>query len=354
MKLREVVGRAESGDELVLQASDVHRTRTGTHARVDVGLNGTVLAYSAFNVDRDEDRVRLANRAHARLGALGQVWTAHWLQRALDAFCRDLWERWVETDALEPLQGECRELEYVLRPYVLDGGGTILFGGPGTGKTYLATLWARLIERGDGRFWPVRRRPVVYLQLERSARLFARRIALVNRALGYPDDLPLLAKIARGRRLADIADGIRSQLQPGTVVFLDSISRAGAGSLKEDETANQIIDTLNSISDTWVALAHTSHAQRDAEDAHAYGSVHFQAGADVLVHLVSQHAPFDRARLGLSLRVMPGSNDVVAPPELLAMEFDDRGLRAIRRAAASEFTDLVPAARSTAERAAEY
>ncbi|HXH24539.1 MAG TPA: AAA family ATPase, partial [Vicinamibacterales bacterium] len=353
--LLDVLDRADSGDELAIRATQVSRQRTGTHARIEIALSGRVVAYSYLNVDRDEDRVRLANRAHARLGPLRQVWEAGWLQRTLDAWCHGLWERWVAADELEALGGELSPVRYVLEPYVVDGGGTILFGRPGGGKTYLATLWARLIERGDSRFWPVERRPVVYLQLERSAAIFSRRIGAVNRTLGLPTGLALVTKIARGRRLADIADALRSQLQPGTVVFLDSISRAGAGSLKDDETANQIIDTLNSLTDTWVALAHTSHALAESPDAHVYGSVHFGAGADVVVQLVSQRAPFDPSRLGVSLRIMPESNDVPwRRPELWSMRFDERGLCEFGRGSESEWAEIAEARETSTERIIQY
>ena len=50
-----------------IEARDTRQERTGVHARVTITEGGNLLAWTAFNVERDEDRVRLANSAYGHM-----------------------------------------------------------------------------------------------------------------------------------------------------------------------------------------------------------------------------------------------------------------------------------------------
>jgi hypothetical protein len=119
-------------------------------------------------------------------------------------------------------------------------------------------------------------------------------------------------------------------------VFLDSISRGGAGSLVQDDTANSIIDALNSISPTWFAIAHTP---RD-NGGHVFGNQHFDAGADVLLKLSSEQRG---STLGIGLEITAANDIPKQPRQYLALEFDDAELPelvAVRGAREAEFPEL--------------
>src|SRR6185295_8453762 len=114
------------------------------------------------------------------------------------------------------------------------------FGREGGGKTNSALIMAVSTDAGvPGPFGtPARPCKVLFVNLERSAESVRSRLARVNRLLGLPADRRLLMLHARGRPLRDVLPQIqRSVSDRGVgVVFLDSISRSGAGSLVEDET----------------------------------------------------------------------------------------------------------------------
>ena len=75
------------GSFIRFRAENVSKQRTGLHAKIMLGMNQTLLAYSYFNLERDEERVRLANSAHRALGdSLGQLVTKEQLKHDLDIF----------------------------------------------------------------------------------------------------------------------------------------------------------------------------------------------------------------------------------------------------------------------------
>lgn len=140
----------------------------------------------------------------------------------------------------------------------------------------------------------------------------------------------------RGKSLTDILDGVHRFIETyePEVVMLDSISRAGFGSLVADDVANNVIDSLNGLGTTWCALAHSPRG----DESHIFGSVHFEAGEDVGVRLLSQLTN-DGLTLGAGLRIhkaKPGSLS------LIALDFNEQsGLVAIRPATGNEFPEIV-------------
>tara|TARA_Y100000034_G_scaffold114710_2_gene151099 strand:+ start:28 stop:681 length:654 start_codon:yes stop_codon:yes gene_type:complete len=142
---------------------------------------------------------------------------------------------------------------------------------------------------------------------------------------------------ARGHTLVDVRDAIRKVVEEHgvEVVFLDSISRAGMGDLTGNREANAIIDVLNNVAPTWVAIGHTPRQ----DDSHLFGGVHFDAGADIMVKLASEATP---TSLGIALEITK-ANDSGKPrrPEHIALDFEEKqGLIGIRRPGAAEFSNL--------------
>ena len=338
------------GDNLRLGivATNLRQERTGTHARIEIQVNGRTIAWTTMNIERDEDRVRLSNAAYGnlagRLNGHAEIFDRPEMKRSLDAFCQGVWGASLGAMASIMVAGaEAVPPQYVLDPYIIAGGGTILFAKPGRGKSFLLMLWAVSIDAGDEippayRLWGVARQPVLFINLERDAGGVARRLGRVNTVLGLPYDRPLRMMNQRGRSLADIAPVARREVREHGIrhVCLDSISRAGAGDLNENLAANRIIDMLNGLAPSWSGIAHAPRAS----DEHVFGGIHFDAGADVIVRVQAEEQ--GELLLGAGLQIIKANDLPKRPAEVLALEFADYGLKRVRRSSVAEFPGLRP------------
>lgn len=335
-----------TGNALRFAARDVRKERTGVHANISISLNWVNLAWSNFNIERDEERVRLANSAYKHLdpkaNALDlQEFPMQPFKHALDLFCLGLWDHIVGADIGEDMEGseEIGPPKLLLGNYVMDGGGTIMYAAPGRGKSYTAMAMAVSLTWGRENVWSLTdARRVLYINLERSRDSMRWRLARVNKALGLPAETPLPFLNARGKSLNDVYEAAARSVEVHScqVVVLDSISRAGVGDLNENQPVNRAIDMLNRLTPTWLAIAHTPRA----DETHVYGSVHFEAGEDIGVGLIAQTSA-SGSRTGIGLRV-DKANDLPRnlPIAVHAMEWDEFGLTGIRKSSAREFPEL--------------
>ena len=314
---------------LGFRAVNIRKQRTGIHARIDVLSGPHLLGYDTFNIERDRDRAHLAN------GCSTADVPSDLLRIHMDDFCAQVWPTWVAQfapDEIRPSLENLQEVQYLLRPYVVDGAGTILFAPPGQGKSYFALLMAQSINHGVSTIWRVQQRRVLYLNLERSALSLERRLLLVNQVLALPPETPMLMSNARGKTLAHVTESLGGGFD---MVVLDSLSRSGAGSMIDDEVANSIMDTVNGLAPTWLVIAHTPRA----DSSHTFGSQMFDGAADLTLSLKSVRNADDV--MGVQVKGHK-SNDVPVPkPATYAMSFDEYGLSEFRTALASEFPGLV-------------
>ena len=131
------------------------------------------------------------------------------------------------------------------------------------------------------------------------------------------------------------------------VLFLDSISRSGQGSLLDDRAVNQTIDILNNLAKTYLAIGHTPRG----DESHLFGSVMFEAGADLVVRLATEYT---ENGLGIGLKVEK-SNDTPKPPmQQLALEFDRFGLSGVRAAQRGEFEELASGSQSKLQQLIDF
>lgn len=238
---------------------------------------------------------------------------------------------------------------FLLRPYVVAQSGTILFALPGKGKTTTALLWAVSMDAGIDRFWDVRQSNVLYVNLERDKDTMAAQLGTVNEALGLPRDRTLLMVHRKGKTLTSLIRAIARIVaeRQVSVVFLDAISRAGAGSMVQDDVANRIADMLNGLGVAWVALGHTSWPNGNGDNqSHIYGSVMFEAAADLCVALTSETEP-SSTTLGIGLQVTKANAMPKTAQEELAYEYDETGLIGVRRAEKHEFRQVEAEARGS-------
>jgi hypothetical protein len=332
-------------DKLVLRAVNVRKERTGVHATVTIGLNSTILEEDTFNVERREDRTRLGNAAlkNAIIQDLAPRLKLI-LEHELLLFLRGLWEFEIGKNAPERRGGsyERKAPPWLLKPYILKGSGTILFGPPGRGKSWTAYAMAVMLDSGNGFFFdvPPEGAPAMIVNLERSAESVDARLADINGSLGLPREREILRLDRRGRKFQDVADSVARVVEREGValVVLDSLSRAGYGDLNANEDTNRGMDALNALGTAWLAIGHTPRG----DETHLFGSQMQDAAADVMVQLASEERTdqWGKAILGVGVKGMK-ANDVRRPPlTILAYEFDDIGLTAIRKARPGEFLTI--------------
>jgi len=328
-------------DALVFRASDIRKDRTGIHANVTIyeRVEGKhrILDEDDIKPRAREERNRLSNSAFAMLSGLKGALTKEELQHETMMFGRGLWDEHLGDQAGEWTKGsmEARPTRFVLKPYIIEKGGTIAFGPPKRGKSTIALAMALSIDSGHEFFWPVQQGPVIYVNLERSKEHFEDRLGALNRLMNKPRDRPLFFHHARGKSLADIIDPvIRDAEREGAVcVFVDSLSRAGVGDLTENWAANKGMDFLNALPCAWYCVAHTPRA----DDAHVYGSQMFDAAADVLVQIKAQRMDM---LTGIALRITEANEVGLTKPQFMATEYTETGLSRMRFARPNEFPDL--------------
>ena len=326
---------------ITFSARDVRDSRTGIHAHVGIIYEAGVLEHDIFNTGRAEDRQRLVKKAHGMLpkdfkaieGSLDSM------TRAFSEFTIKLLQVWSRRFRPERLKGTRRSggIIYQLKPFIVPQAGTVFFGPPGAGKSYLGLLMMQSIHMGLSTFWAVEKTPPLYVNLERSRESIAHRLALVNHILGLPEDTELPMLNARGQTIKTVEEGIRIAIreQGVSLLFYDSISRAGIGSLKEDDNANEIIDIFNGMGKTWGAIAHSPRG----DASHQFGSVMLDAGEDIGVQIASEN---QTTKVGLLLQVRKANDIPTGIKEFYCMEFDpDVGLIGFRDSRSGEFPELM-------------
>jgi hypothetical protein len=320
-------------------AEKISEEKTGIHARISLSYEYNNLEWSYLNIERSEDRTRLSNAAHKGLkGDITKEYTKDDLGHDLDNFCAGLWDYHVSRFVPELMEGDETEvpLKFLVYPYILENGGTIVYAPPGRGKSYTALLWAISVNSGCSKFWRVNKEPTLFINLERSKESLKRRIATVNRVLGLAGNTPIHTLNARGKTLSEVLPACRKYIQKYNIslIILDSISRAGLGDLNENQPMNRIIDALSSLCPSWMALSHTSRANED----HAFGSIMLDAGADICVQLSSQIN--EDGTLGMGWEITKQNDVGKKPMSIYALEFNEYGLRNMRLAKAFEFPEI--------------
>ncbi len=327
--------------KLSLLLREIRRERTGVHALAAVVEGGRVLTHDTFNIGRREDRARLCKDASKALTNTSDAYvTPEELAHMFDVLCLYAQTEW-ETDKVQILEVNANVSPpgrtMLLYPHIEQGTGTIIYAPPGSGKSYLMDLMAISLTSGLRTLWDnPRKTPCLYVDLERNQVSFQRRLSQIRQAIGV--DFPLIPYVrGRGMGLSNLKRKLREWVRdhPGAVLLYDSISRMGNGSLVEDDTANQMIDLANGCSDTWVALAHSPRA----DASHAFGSMMFDAGADMMIKMSSEH----RAdKLGCALTVTKANHTGSVPILTFELTFNENGLKGFASVKQSDWPELVP------------
>jgi hypothetical protein len=333
-----------TGEMILYKLMELRRERTGMHGSVAIFVARTeddnkLLASDTFNIGRNEERGRLAKSAHGSLPeAIRDFFPVTEMKHDLDIICEWARNKWEEErftiEEVDPAD-EAPDLVYVLEPYIIQRYGTILVAPQGSGKSYICQLMACSISMGITDLWDVTRRPTLYINLERDRDSFSRREASIRKCLNINGPTGVRYLHGRGYGLRSVSRVAKRFIreEPDGVIFFDSISRGGLGTLVDDQTANVFTDTMNWIGGTWVGIGHTAW-----NGDHVYGSVHFEAGCDIAVKVSKEEKDQE---LGLGLTIVKANDLPKGRTKYLALEFDQDNLSGVRVPQATEFLDLL-------------
>jgi hypothetical protein len=171
-----------------------------------------------------------------------------------------------------PLSGGQR---YRLWPMVPEGVSTVLFGEGGTGKSFIATLAAVLVQSG-GAFVGLRAEQgnVLYLDYETSAETLNERVAAICTGLQIPPfDIQYRYSF---HPLADDIDSLRDMITDGGISFVvvDSLGPACGGDPNDAEMAIRMFNALRELRVTALLIDHIAKNQTEGGKPTPYGSVY--------------------------------------------------------------------------------
>tara|TARA_R100000808_G_scaffold3498_2_gene12427 strand:+ start:522 stop:1802 length:1281 start_codon:yes stop_codon:yes gene_type:complete len=337
-------------------AKSFRSDRTGIHAQLQVYKDRNQVAYDNINIEKADQRYKLARVAYAHplLRDISDFYSIDSMKVDLDYFCFNANDTSLSLIDATVLSGDSMlEVGSYIENLVVKGGGTIINGQPKKGKSFIAMAMAVSVDAGCSEIWNVEQANSLYINLERSERSMVKRLGGINTALGLDPARSLPFLNVRGQTLSSIKNNVKKIIQDRDIKFivLDSISRAGEGSLVEDRTGLAVTDALNNLIEetdkSWLAIAH-----RGWSDEHIFGSIHFLGACDVMV--ATNSAYNDNKDLGVKL-ISEGQNDV--PPmksPVIKLEFDDWGLRAMSKTSEEEFPDLISDNRVLKEKIIDY
>ena len=321
-------------------AARVHNRSSGYHASTRITFNGKLLASDLLNFEKNAQRKTLGHDAHAMMPEdLRDAYPKLSVKRDLDEFCEAIWDTYNSQFKAEMVAGDPdSNTEWFCQPMIMQEATTILFGKRGAGKSVTAMACAVSTQHGISNLWnPIETANVLYINIERGEKSMARRIARVNTALGLSAYEPLLMVNARGKSLEHIYDAARRSMRVNEVqiVFFDSISRAGAGDLNENQPANQVMDMLSALSPTWLAVAHMT--EQEGGKSKVFGSQMYENAADVVMKLTGDS---QGSQLGVGMEIVKGNDTALGQNQYLKYQFNGTGLAAITPSSLTEFPDL--------------
>ena len=327
---------------ITLSAHDIRPEKTGVHAELGIAFNGESIAYTVCNIKRSEERTKLCNSAYKYLGDTpadaAMIIPKGDLLRQMNDFCIAVYPEYLSIQAPVKVEGAERKIGYTLKPHVLSGGGTIMYGKPGRGKSFTGLMMAMAVNYGANHYWNTEQGEALYVNLERPDSTIPPRILGVAEALGLNSNSSLSVLNGKGATLVDIKDVMEEYIHENNITFvvLDSISRAGTGDMKEDKVATATIDMLNKLGTSWLAIAHTPKY----DESIYYGNSQYEAGADVMLRHSAQIID-DDGSMAVLLEVTKANDMPVPKPMGLHYSFNENGIKGIRFAAKEETAGLI-------------
>ena len=220
---------------------------------------------------------------------LAEKMPAPW-EDLIEAFCAEVTRYVQEGEAICSLDLEEQPADpdpgFILYPVLAEGHPTVLFGSPGTGKSYLAQWWAMLtLAGGTPSEMPVQVhkpvRSILYLDWEGDEIAFRQRAHAIREGTPEWSGFPFRGLHYRRctRPLAADVDQIRNQVEASEpeLIVIDSLAPATGGDLNTSGPPNEFFTALRSLGGTALVLAHAAKGAAGTANASIFGSVFFTA-----------------------------------------------------------------------------
>lgn len=171
---------------------------------------------------------------------------------------------------------EPEDLQHLIKPLLLEGVPTVLFGHGDSGKTFVALGIAAAFVLCDnmGGISPERFGPALYLDYETNRQTFRYRWGRILAGLGHPSvpEAPMFYWPGRGISLPDQADAIERKVRKEGIelIIVDSAAPACGGKPEDAEVTQRYFAALAHIGVTTLTLAHIN---RSDDTRSPFGSI---------------------------------------------------------------------------------
>ena len=213
------------------------------------------------------------------------------------------------TDLGEILPGEGRGVKWLLHPFLVEGEVNILYGAPGSGKTYMALALACSVGCQSAYFLdatPYSQTNVLYLDWEQSRETINTRMFQLMGPTGLTDYPPIGYKRMAGpitRHFTSIQKEVENR--NARLVIVDSISPAAGGKTMDDEAVEGLAEVLRSLQVTTLLIG-----QIAKEDTGIRGSLMWEYMARNAWQL---HGEKDENQLHISLTHKKSTHSSLQP-----------------------------------------
>ena len=233
--------------------------------------------------------------------------------------------------------------KYMVKPFLPQNSGVILYGSPKTGKSYLGGSLGISVDAGYDGIWPIEKAKVMYVNLERNEDSMRRRLGQINRALGLNPRRPLLMYNANESTLKQAYASIAKDMVKHEVklVIIDSLTQSGYGDFNDNRVGAQVIKALNRLikptGASYLAIGHTPKSDENT----LLGAQSQIAGADVMVSLKSTYHQRNKKQLGIMLKMVRQNDSPPLDSPIVTLEWDNLGLRTIDTGDITNFSSLM-------------
>ena len=233
--------------------------------------------------------------------------------------------------------------KYMVKPFLPEKSGVILYGSPKTGKSYLCGSLGISVDAGYNGIWPVEKAKVMYVNLERNEDSMRRRLGQINRALGLNPRRPLLMYNANESTLRQAYARIAKDMVEHEVklVIIDSLTQSGYGDFNDNRVGAQVIKVLNRLikptGASYLAIGHTPKSDENT----LLGAQSQIAGADVMVSLKSEYHQRNKKQLGIMLKMVRQNDSPPLDSPIITLEWDTLGLRTVGTGDITNFSSLM-------------
>jgi len=196
-------------------------------------------------------------------------------------------------------------VEWAVRPLLLKGHSTVIFGQEGGGKSYLALLLGYLAISNSpvagklGFHIKTPLKSLLYLDWEGRADVFRERITLLSNGMMFPP-IPIMYRRC-ARSLFDDLDAIKAGIiDKPDLLIIDSIIPACGGNPNDTQAAGELMAAVHSFNCTTLLLGHAPKGTANTGGATVFGSSIFQFLARSIWEIrTDQEESEDAIRIGL-------------------------------------------------------